>query len=101
MSEQKIQAVILKWLNDNGFWVIKTIVTNKKGTPDILACSPKGRFVAIEVKYAKGVLSKLQEYTLERIKKNNGIAIAAWDLQTVINELQSELVTDSSAPSIN
>lgn len=30
MSEQDLQTVILKWLNLNGFWAIKTIITNKK-----------------------------------------------------------------------
>jgi len=91
MSEQKLQAKILEWLKNNGFYAIKTIVTNKKGTPDIIACSPKGRFVAIEVKYGKNTLTKLQEYTLNLVKVNNGIAIAAWDLETVISALTSEI----------
>jgi len=91
MSEQKLQAKILEWLKNNGFYAIKTIVTNKKGTPDIIACSPKGRFVAIEVKYGKNTLTKLQKYTLSLVKENKGIAVAAWDLETVISALISEI----------
>lgn len=91
MSEQKLQAKILDWLKDNGFYAIKTIVTNKKGTPDIIACSPNGKFVVIEVKYGNNTLTKLQDYTLKLIEDNHGIAIAAWDLQTVVKALQVEL----------
>lgn len=87
MSEQKLQAKILKWLEAHGYYVVKTIVSNKKGVPDILACAPDGRFVAIEVKYGANKASKLQEYNLAQIKKRNGIAILAWNLETVIERL--------------
>ena len=67
---------------------MKTIVSNKKGVPDILACAPGGRFVAIEVKYGANKASKLQEYNLARIKKNGGVSILAWDLETVKRALE-------------
>lgn len=88
MSEQKLQKKILDWLNKNGFYTVKTIVSNKKGVPDILACSPQGRFVAIEVKYGDNKASKLQEYNLAKINEAGGIAFVAWDLETVIARLQ-------------
>lgn len=87
MSEQKLQAKIIKWLEANGYYVVKTIVSNKKGVPDILACAPGGRFVGIEVKYGSNKASKLQEYNLKRIKQNGGIAILAYHLETVIEAL--------------
>ena len=90
MSEQKVQAKILKWLNDKGFYTVKTIVSNKKGVPDILACSPQGRFVAIEVKYGANKASKLQEYNIQQIKKRGGFAIVCWDLETLVNQLHKE-----------
>jgi Holliday junction resolvase-like predicted endonuclease len=92
MSEQKTQAKILDWLEANGFYAVKTIVSNKKGTLDIIACSPKGRYVAIEVKFGANTLSKLQAYNIKRVRERNGIAFVTWDLETVINELQCELV---------
>jgi Holliday junction resolvase-like predicted endonuclease len=92
MSEQKTQAKILDWLEANSFYAVKTIVSNKKGTLDIIACSPKGRYVAIEVKFGANTLSKLQAYNIKRVRERNGIAFVTWDLETVINKLQCELV---------
>jgi len=91
MSEQQTQSKILFWLEANNFYAVKTIVSNKKGTIDIIACSPKGRYVAIEVKFGANTLSKLQAYNIKRVRANHGIAFVTWDLQTVIDSLQSEL----------
>ena len=84
MSEQKVQAKILKWLHDQGYWTVKTVVSNRKGIPDILACSPEGRFIAIEVKAAKGKPTKLQEWNIEELKKRKAIAMIAYSLEDVI-----------------
>ena len=59
MKEQAIQAKIIKWLEKEGYWTVKTIQCNKKGVPDILACSPEGRFVAIEVKAGRNKPSEI------------------------------------------
>lgn len=83
MSEQRVQGQIIKWLESNGYWVVKTIQCNKNGVPDILACSPTGGFVAIEVKFGNGKPSKLQEYNLAKIKEKGGQAFLAWSLQEV------------------
>jgi len=90
-GEQKLQTKILEWLKDHGFWAIKVIVSSRTGTPDILACSPKGRFVAIEVKHGANKPSALQSYNVAEVAKRDGIAFVAWDLQTVIYKLQGEL----------
>lgn len=88
MKESAIQTKILNWLKDNGYYTVKTIICSKNGVPDILACSPTGQFVAIEVKTEKGKTSKLQDYNLECIAKNSGIAIVARSLDDVINCLK-------------
>lgn len=90
MSESKLQAKILKWLKANNFWVFKTILCNRNGIMDVIACSPKGRFVGIEVKWGAGKPSKLQEYNINEVEKRNGIAFIAWDLETVISTLVGE-----------
>ena len=90
MSEQKVQKKILDYLAKQGFYTVKTIVSNKKGVPDILACSKEGRFVAIEVKYGKNKPSKLQEYNIAEIKKRNGFAMVCWSLEELIEELTKE-----------
>lgn len=84
MSEQKTQKKIIDWLSSKGFYVVKTITCNRKGVPDILACAPNGQFVAIEVKYGSNKASKLQDYNIDLINKNGGLAFIAYDLATVI-----------------
>ncbi len=90
-KEGAVQGKILKWLQANNFWCFKTIVCSTNGIMDIIACSPKGNFVGIEVKYGNGRPSDLQKYHIEEVKRRGGIAFVAWDLETVICHLQSEL----------
>ena len=61
------------------------------GLPDIICCL-RGRFVAFEVKTVSGKLTKLQESTLQRIRKSQGIAYKVTSLQEVkeiVNNLNS------------
>lgn len=76
-SESSIQKAILKLLNArDDVWAVKTITTNRNGTPDIIA-SVGGHFVAIEVKAAKGVVAPLQTYQIDLINKTGGTASVA------------------------
>ena len=92
MSESKLQAKVLKWLKANNFWVFKTIVCNRNGIMDVIACAPTGRFVGIELKWGTGRPSPLQVYNIDEVKKRNGIAFLAWDLETVMKELKDEIL---------
>ena len=72
-------------------WVYKTADKVKCGIPDILLCR-NGKFVAIELKVDSPV-SKLQEYTLDCIKRSNGQSFVAypdnWEyIFNVIKEIQ-------------
>lgn len=87
-KEGKVQGKILAWLKANGFWCFKTIVCSTNGIMDIIACAPNGQFVGVEVKYGSGSPSELQKYHIEEVKRRNGIAFVAWDLETVIVNLQ-------------
>ncbi len=82
-EEAKVQSEILVWLKANGYWVFKTIVCNRNGIMDIIACSPKGMFVGIEVKSRTGQPTKLQTYNIQEVKNRGGIAFIARDLDTV------------------
>ena len=84
MNEQYIQRKIIKWLESEGYYVVKIISANKAGVPDLLVCVD-GKFVAIEVKTpkTKNNVSKLQKYNLEKIKKCGGVAIVAYDVEKV------------------
>ena len=83
MSEAKVQTKILRYLEANDYWVIKVIVGNKKGIMDIIACSPTGRFVGIEVKFGSNKPSALQSYHIKEVVKRKGIAFVAYSLEDV------------------
>ena len=95
MSEQKTQSKILEWLMEHGFYARKILKANKNGTPDILGCTPCGKFFAIEVKYGCNTASELQKYNIKLIEQNKGIAFVAYDLQTVIARLGQYVVRHS------
>lgn len=69
MTEQKLQARRIKELEDEGYYVIKLVQTNKNGIPDLIAIPPNCPVLFSEVKAKNGVLSKLQEF---RLKELNG-----------------------------
>ena len=61
MTEQDIQAKIMKRLRDDGYYVVKLIQTNLVGLPDLIATKPNEcRF--IEVKRPGKKPSAIQEY---------------------------------------
>jgi Holliday junction resolvase len=87
MKEQALQTKIIKWLTKNGFYSIKVVVATKSGVTDIIACSPHGKFIAIEVKVGYNKPSKLQLYNIDQVNQREGIGFVTWDLQTVIDKL--------------
>lgn len=68
MTEQQIQTKRIKELEEQGYYVIKLIKTNKNGIPDIIAIPPNSNVIFSEVKRPGGRLSKLQEYRLKELK---------------------------------
>lgn len=90
MSEQKIQAKILQWLKANGHWAFKTVVSNRMGIPDIVGCTAKGRAFVIEVKFDRNVATELQKYNLREVAARGGIAILAYNLETVKEAFKDE-----------
>lgn len=91
MSEQKLQKKILTYLKDGGCYVIKVVVGNRKGIPDIIGCLPNGRFFAIEVKVGSNKTSRLQDYNIDEVRKRKGIAFVAYNLDKVKEELDEYL----------
>lgn len=88
-SESSIQKAILKLLTArDDVWAVKTITTNRNGTPDIIACVG-GHFVAIEVKAARGVVAPLQTHQINLINKAGGTAGVARTTQEVKDMLNT------------
>ena len=59
-TEQQIQTKRIKQLEDEGYYVLKLIKTNKNGIPDIVAIPPNAKVIFSEVKTPKGKVSPLQ-----------------------------------------
>lgn len=76
MTEQAIQAKIIKRLEKDGYYVIKLIKTNKNGIPDLLAIK-KNECFFIEVKTEKGKLSEVQKFRIDELKEL-GIYTKIW-----------------------
>ena len=70
MTEQKIQAKVIKEMEAKGYYVIKLVKTNKNGIPDIIAIPKDSGVLFSEVKTPKGKVSKLQEYRLKELKEH-------------------------------
>lgn len=88
-SEAALQAEILRYLRSLGIWcwVMKTIVCNECGVPDIICCY-KGYFVGLEVKTLKGKVSAPQRLQLKRIQMARGRAAVVRSMADVIEVLE-------------
>lgn len=70
MLESKIQSKLIKKLEADGWYVVKIIACNKNGFPDLI-CFKNNEYKCIEVKSKKGLLSHIQVYRHEEMKKLN------------------------------
>ena len=82
MSEAQIQNKIIKYLNGIGAYTVKTISTNRSGTPDVICCL-EGKFIALEVKTQKGRVSELQKHHIEQINNSGGLAAVVRSVEEV------------------
>ena len=87
MKESDIQKKIQDALRANGAYVFKVITANRSGIPDIIACY-KGKFLGIEVKGPKGVVSELQNKNLRMIRASSGYGIIARSVDDVMDLLK-------------
>ena len=85
----------LVWKNNVG--VVKTEnryqTYGLKGSPDILGCTPYGKFCGFEIKTGKAVQNKHQKAFEKAAKKNNGIYVVIRSLEDLKKWLASYLLT--------
>lgn len=108
MNEGDIQTAILNYLvgelnlfvwrnNTTGVFDPKTNsfrslgTYSLKGVADILGILPNGKLLAIEVKTAKGRVSKHQKNFIQRVNKSGGVAFVARSVQAVKKEIKAYL----------
>lgn len=68
MKESQIQAKKIKQLEAEGYYVIKLILTNKKGIPDLIAIPKDSDVLFIEVKGPTGKTSPLQDRRMRELR---------------------------------
>lgn len=90
-EEQDIQTKVMSFLHSIGFLPIKYNALGiyaKSGIPDILACSNKGRFVAIEMKKPGEKPKAIQQAYLDAINSIGGVAFYATSVEEVKTNLK-------------
>lgn len=70
MLESKIQRKKIKQLEQEGYYVIKLITTNKPGIPDLIAIPKNSDVLFVEVKAQNGKTSPLQDFRIEELEKH-------------------------------
>jgi len=78
MTEQKIQAKLIKQLESDGYYVVKLSVTNKPGIPDLIAIPKDSDAEFYEVKRPGKKPRPLQEYRIKELKKH-GLKVYVYD----------------------
>ena len=73
-TEKPVQKKIIEYLRRFAY-VIKAIVSNRDGIPDLIICH-KGLFIAFEIKDIKKKPTKLQEYNIQSIREKGGYAFS-------------------------
>jgi len=96
LKESQIQHQIIKWLESQGWLVVKIIQTNKNGWPD-LQLHAFGVTIFIEVKSENGKLSELQKYRHKQIQDRGFFVITTSSL----NHLQNEFIKISEGLRVN
>lgn len=91
MKEQSIQAKIIKYLESKGCYVVKIVMSNRSGTPDILACR-NGKFLAFEVKRPETInnVSFLQKWAMRKIEEAGGKSYVVCSVEEVEKILEQE-----------
>ena len=69
MTEQQIQKKRIIQLEEQGYYVIKLVKTNKNGIPDLIALPKNSNVLFSEVKKPNGKLTPLQEFRLKELKR--------------------------------
>lgn len=96
-EEKQFENKIKRLLKERGAWFLKTFSNGiqRAGVPDLLVCY-KGRFIGIEVKAEKGVISPLQIREIVHIRKAGGYALEVRpsnldDLIKILDEIDKEV----------
>jgi hypothetical protein len=93
-SEAETQKLIMQYLKAAGIFAWRQnsgrrggVSYGLLGSPDIIGMTKQGRFLGIEVKADKGVLSDSQKHFMEQCQASGGLYIVARSLDDVLGKL--------------
>lgn len=97
MTESELKTAIIKALNRCGCMVwrnqpgrARRMQLAPTGTPDVIGYSPFGRFIGLEIKLAKGVVSDAQRWWIDDMKSKGCIAAVVRSVQEAIDAVVPE-----------
>lgn len=67
MLESKIQKKLIEKLEKEGYYVIKLIMTNRPGIPDLIAIPKNSDVLFVEVKGPNGKTEPLQDWRMKEL----------------------------------
>ncbi len=70
MTEQQIQSKRIQELEEQGYYVIKLLKTNKNGIPDLIAIPKNSNVLFSEIKKKSGKVSALQKFRIKELEKH-------------------------------
>ena len=83
MLEKEIEKKFKKALEAKGCLVYKFVSPNCRGVPDRIVITDAGRVLFVELKTEKGVLSKLQQNQIEKLRAFGQKVFVLYGLQEV------------------
>ena len=69
-TERQIQVKCIELLKKRGGFAVKVDSTSSRGWPDLLCVLPNGTILFVELKTKTGKTSKLQDYMINKLKRN-------------------------------
>ena len=82
--ESLIQRRVINYFENDDYLVVKIIQTTRNGWPD-LQCHKNGKTIFIETKAEKGIVSPLQFYRHEQLRKHGFDVYIIKDLNDLKN----------------
>lgn len=83
---------IMRELRSRGYWLIKVHGSNFQlaGIPDIIGCTPSGRFFGLECKTGRDRPTPLQDYCINELRKAGAIAACVHSLDEALDVLEAD-----------
>lgn len=102
-AETQISDQIRTYLEGKGFIIYRMqsgrfrgaggwITMNPQGTPDLVGCTPDGRFICVEIKTVTGKASEEQKSILDDFRKRGAISLLAHSKAELIQQLTFESI---------